>query len=54
MVRPQEAVAALQQLQQSYDNYFRSVNEYNRAQFRLYRALATVSATEKALVCSMP
>jgi outer membrane protein TolC len=37
--RPQEVVAALQQLGQAYDNYFTSVNDYNRAQFRLYRAL---------------
>jgi outer membrane protein TolC len=37
--RPQEAVAALQQLSAAYDNYAGSVNDYNRAQFRLYRAL---------------
>lgn len=37
--RPQEAVYALQQLATSYDNYFTAVNDYNRAQFRLYRAL---------------
>ena len=37
--RPQEVVAALQQLARAYDNYFVSVNDYNRAQFRLYRAL---------------
>jgi outer membrane protein TolC len=37
--RPQEVVAALQQLQQAYINYYTSANDYNRAQFRLYRAL---------------
>jgi len=37
--RPQEVVAALQQLQQAYINYFTSANDYNRAQFRLFRAL---------------
>jgi hypothetical protein len=37
--RPQEAVAALQQLQQAYLNYYSSANDYNRAQFRLFRAL---------------
>jgi hypothetical protein len=37
--RPQEAVAALQQLQQAYINYYTSTNDYNRAQFRLFRAL---------------
>jgi outer membrane protein TolC len=37
--RPQEVVAALQQLQQAYLNYYTSSNDYNRAQFGLYRAL---------------
>jgi outer membrane protein TolC len=37
--RPQEVVAALQQLQQAYLNYYTSTNDYNRAQFRLFRAL---------------
>lgn len=37
--RPQEAVAALQQLASAYETYFIAVNEFNRAQFRLYRAL---------------
>jgi hypothetical protein len=37
--RPQEVVAALQQLATAYDNYFSAVSEYNRTQFRLYRAL---------------
>ncbi len=51
VVRPQEAVAALQQLLTSYDNYFRSIGDYNRAQFRLYRALgypAGVLACERS------
>jgi outer membrane protein TolC len=37
--RVQEVVAALQLLARAYDSYFTSVNDYNRAQFRLYRAL---------------
>jgi outer membrane protein TolC len=37
--RPQEVVAALQQLQQAYLNYYTTTNDYNRAQFQLYRAL---------------
>jgi hypothetical protein len=37
--RPQEVVAALQQLQQAYTNYYTTVNDYNRAQFRLFRAM---------------
>jgi outer membrane protein TolC len=37
--RPQEVVAALQQLQLAYVNYFRTVADFNRAQFRLFHAL---------------
>jgi outer membrane protein TolC len=37
--RPQEAVAALQQLTRAYDQYFISINGYNRAQFQLYHAI---------------
>jgi outer membrane protein TolC len=37
--RPQEVVAALQQLQQAYLDYYTSANDYNRAQFQLYRAM---------------
>lgn len=51
VTRPQEAVAALQQLARAYDNYFTSANDYNRAQFRLYRALgypASILACERA------
>ena len=49
--RPQEVVAALRQLSRAYDNYFVSVNDYNRAQFRLFRALgypAEVLACERS------
>jgi len=34
-----EVVDALRALARAYDAYFLSVNDYNRAQFRLYRAL---------------
>jgi outer membrane protein TolC len=49
--RPQEVVAALQQLQRAYDNYFTIVNDYNRAQFRLYRALGYPAGI---LACDRP
>jgi outer membrane protein TolC len=49
--RPQEAVAALQQLNRAYDNYFTAVNSYNRAQFQLYRAMGYPART---LVCDHP
>jgi outer membrane protein TolC len=39
VVRPQEAVAAVQMLAQAYSDYYAAVADANRAQFRLYRAL---------------
>ena len=39
VIRPQEAVASVQALSQAYYDYYGSVADYNRAQFRLYRAL---------------
>lgn len=36
---PVAVVTALQQLQQAYLDYYGSINDYNRAQFQLYRAL---------------
>lgn len=37
--RPQEAVASVSALDQSYRDYYQAVADHNRAQFRLYRAL---------------
>jgi outer membrane protein TolC len=39
LVRPQEAVAAVQALAQAYLDHYTAVADANRAQFRLYRAL---------------
>jgi outer membrane protein TolC len=39
LIRPQEAVAAVQALAQAYADYYGAVADANRAQFRLYRAL---------------
>ncbi|MBI1917620.1 MAG: TolC family protein [Planctomycetes bacterium] len=39
IIRPQEVVAAVQALSQAYGDYYGAVADYNRAQFRLYRAL---------------
>jgi outer membrane protein TolC len=39
VVRPQEAVAAVEALAQAYLQYYGAVGDVNRAQFRLYRAL---------------
>jgi outer membrane protein TolC len=49
--RPQEAVAALQQLNRAYEIYFAAINGYNRAQFQLYRALGFPA---RILVCDHP
>ncbi len=43
IVRPQEAVAALQQLDRAYQNYFAVVGTINRSQFLLYHALGLPS-----------
>jgi outer membrane protein TolC len=48
--RPQEAVAALQQLGRAYNIYYATVTGYNRAQFQLYHALgfpARIVAAER-------
>ena len=49
--RPQEAVAALQQLFRAYDDFFAAVNGYNRAQFQLYRALGFPA---RIVICDHP
>ncbi len=46
--RPQEVVASLQQLDTAYQAYFKSVQDYNRAQFRLFRAMGYPA---EALAC---
>ncbi|CAN5358207.1 hypothetical protein BH10PLA2_BH10PLA2_04960 [soil metagenome] len=49
--RPQEVVASLSQLSRAYDNYYLSINDYNRAQFRMYRALGYPS---ELVACQKP
>jgi outer membrane protein TolC len=39
VVRPQEVVASIQSLAQAYADYYGATADFNRAQFRLYRAL---------------
>jgi outer membrane protein TolC len=39
VIRPQEAVSAIQQLASAYFDYFGAIADYNRAQFQLYRAV---------------
>jgi hypothetical protein len=48
--RPQEVTAALQMLQQSYLNYYSTIADFNRSQFRLFYALgfpASILACER-------
>ncbi len=49
--RPQEVVASLQQLQTAYINYYTTVGEFNRAQFRLFYA---VGFPAEELACNRP
>jgi outer membrane protein TolC len=49
--RPQEVVAALTQLQQAYTNYYQSIADYNRSQFRLFYALGYPA---QLLACDRP
>jgi outer membrane protein TolC len=39
VIRPQEVVASVQALAQAYADYYGAIGDYDRAQFRLYRAL---------------
>jgi outer membrane protein TolC len=49
--RPQEAVAALIQLNRAYSIYYIAINDYNRAQFQLYRAMGYPA---RILACDCP
>jgi hypothetical protein len=49
--RPQEVVASLAQLQQAYANYYKSIADFNRSQFRLFYALGYPS---QMLACERP
>jgi outer membrane protein TolC len=51
LVRPQEAVAAVQALAQAYVAYYGAVADYDRAQFRLYHALGQPA---QLLTCQPP
>ncbi|HTU16489.1 MAG TPA: TolC family protein [Gemmataceae bacterium] len=45
VARPLEVIAAVQMLQQAYVDFYTSINDYNRAQFQLYRALGNPAQT---------
>jgi len=54
VIRPQEAVAAVQELTLAYANYYGSVADFNRAEFRLYRALGNPAQALAAESCLSP
>ena len=52
-----EVIDALRSLSTAYDTYFLSINDYNRAQFRLYRSLgcpAEILSCERAAEPILP
>jgi outer membrane protein TolC len=54
IVRPSEAVLAVQALAQAYADFYLAVADYNRAQFRLYRALGHPAQCLAGLVPEPP
>jgi outer membrane protein TolC len=54
IARPQEVVAAVQALAQAYSDYYSAVADYNRAQFRLYRAVGNPGAALAGQVAGTP
>ncbi|HTK74486.1 MAG TPA: TolC family protein [Gemmataceae bacterium] len=54
IVRPSEAVQAVQALAQAYTDFYAAVADYNRAQFRLYRALGHPAQCLASLVPELP
>jgi outer membrane protein TolC len=54
IIRPSEAVQALQSLAQAYADYYAAIADYNRAQFRLYRALGQPAQCLAGLVPYAP
>jgi outer membrane protein TolC len=47
--RPQEVLASVTALDQAYRDYYQAVGDYNRAQFRLYRAIGSHPGTEPGI-----
>ncbi|HUY35678.1 MAG TPA: TolC family protein [Pirellulales bacterium] len=54
ITRPQEVVAAIQALALAYNDYYGAVADFNRAQFRLYRAIGNAPAAVESLLPSPP
>ncbi len=54
VIRPQEVVAALQALSIAYADFYGAIADYDRAQFRLYRALGRPAQTLAAEPAPLP
>jgi outer membrane protein TolC len=54
LIRPQEVLAAIQALGQAYNDYYGAVADYDRAQFRLYRALGQPAQYVAGQHCDRP
>src|SRR5207247_1998981 len=54
LIRPQEVQAAIQALAQAYSDYYGAVADYDRAQFRLYRALGNPAQYLADPACNQP
>ncbi|MGH7173102.1 MAG: TolC family protein [Gemmataceae bacterium] len=52
IVRPQEVVAAIQALALAYGDFYGAVADFNRGQFRLYRALGNAATGVEGLLPS--
>ena len=52
IVRPQEVVAAIAALAVAYNDYYGAVADFNRAQFRLYRATGNAARAVEGLLPS--
>jgi outer membrane protein TolC len=54
IVRPQEVVAAVQAFAQANTDYFAAIADYNRSQFRLYRALGHPAGAIASILPTTP
>jgi outer membrane protein TolC len=54
IVRAQEVIAAIQTLALAYNDYYGAVADYNRAQFRLYRAIGNAPGAVEGLCPPAP
>ena len=54
IIRPQEVLQSIQALSQAYADYYGAVGDYNRAQYRLYRAMGLPGHIISGFECATP